>query len=216
MTSRTISGITVVAGERVIPATKRPDGTLRPERRIRIGYTPKEDRATYANGTLAIQPLEKGQVVGADDLVTKDSNGRITAIANTSGRESAQTSTSYGAGINLNGFEDAEIKGRNAKRNEKKREKKKLLEEANSHSDHHPTHEDNTQQSQSIQSQTHCTSEEKEKKLRNLRKKLKQIEILQEKIKSGQQLDAEQIEKANKQEALIKEIEELSLTDTTH
>src|SRR5271169_2182090 len=36
-------------GERVIPASVRPDGSIRPERRVKQGYTPVEDVATYKN-----------------------------------------------------------------------------------------------------------------------------------------------------------------------
>jgi partner of Y14 and mago len=34
-------------GHRVIPASVRPDGSIRAERRVREGYTPAEDVATY-------------------------------------------------------------------------------------------------------------------------------------------------------------------------
>ena len=35
------------AGERVIAATRRPDGTLRKERKIRPGYVPQEEQQVY-------------------------------------------------------------------------------------------------------------------------------------------------------------------------
>lgn len=34
-------------GERVIPASRRPDGTIRKERRIRAGYVPQEEQEIY-------------------------------------------------------------------------------------------------------------------------------------------------------------------------
>lgn len=34
-------------GDRVIPGTRRPDGTVRKERRIRPGYTPQDEVQTY-------------------------------------------------------------------------------------------------------------------------------------------------------------------------
>lgn len=44
------SGIkTTKDGERVIPASVRADGTIRPERRVKQGYTPIEDVAAYKN-----------------------------------------------------------------------------------------------------------------------------------------------------------------------
>lgn len=44
------SGIkTTKTGDRVIPASVRPDGSIRPERRVKEGYTPTEDVSTYKN-----------------------------------------------------------------------------------------------------------------------------------------------------------------------
>jgi partner of Y14 and mago len=44
------SGIqTNKSGERIIPASVRADGSIRPERRVKQGYTPTEDVATYKN-----------------------------------------------------------------------------------------------------------------------------------------------------------------------
>ncbi|KZW03972.1 hypothetical protein EXIGLDRAFT_715992 [Exidia glandulosa HHB12029] len=53
--------------ERVIPATKRPDGSVRKEIKIRPGYTPAEDVATYRSTRMqqtARNALPKGSVVG--------------------------------------------------------------------------------------------------------------------------------------------------------
>ena len=45
-----ISGIqTTRSGERIIPASVRADGSIRPERRVKHGYTPAEDVAIYKN-----------------------------------------------------------------------------------------------------------------------------------------------------------------------
>ncbi|PKC12920.1 hypothetical protein RhiirA5_352377 [Rhizophagus irregularis] len=46
----TPSGIvTIDNNERVIPATRRADGTVRKERRVRPGFVPQEDVARYKN-----------------------------------------------------------------------------------------------------------------------------------------------------------------------
>ncbi|CAI2162054.1 16776_t:CDS:2 [Funneliformis geosporum] len=41
--------VTTDNNERVIPATRRADGTLRKERRVRPGFVPQEDVARYKN-----------------------------------------------------------------------------------------------------------------------------------------------------------------------
>lgn len=46
----TASGIKELPnGERVIPASIRPDGTVRKERKVRPGFVPEEDISTYVN-----------------------------------------------------------------------------------------------------------------------------------------------------------------------
>jgi len=46
--SATASGIqTKSGGDRIIPASVRPDGSIRPERKVKAGYTPAEDVSAY-------------------------------------------------------------------------------------------------------------------------------------------------------------------------
>ena len=49
-TAAAASGITTTrSGDRVIEASVRADGSIRPERKVRQGYTPAEDVASYKN-----------------------------------------------------------------------------------------------------------------------------------------------------------------------
>ena len=55
-------------GERIIPGSRRADGSLRPERRIREGYVPQEDRPLYQSRSalerrgVTICPGEPGKI----------------------------------------------------------------------------------------------------------------------------------------------------------
>lgn len=53
---------------------------------------------------------------------------------------------------------------------------------------------------------------EKDKKIRNLRKKLQQIEKLKEQMKAGKQLEKNQMEKLKTEESLLSELEELEIS----
>jgi len=47
-------------GERVIAASKRPDGTLRKERRVRAGYVPQDEQPVYQpRGAVVRRPAER-------------------------------------------------------------------------------------------------------------------------------------------------------------
>lgn len=45
------------SGERVLPGTRRPDGTFRKERRIRAGYVPQEEQPTYVSSGTAVSKM---------------------------------------------------------------------------------------------------------------------------------------------------------------
>jgi partner of Y14 and mago protein len=60
---------TTPSGERHIPASLRPDGTLRKEIRVRPGYRPPEDVELYKNRTAeAFKNRGKGGVPGAESV----------------------------------------------------------------------------------------------------------------------------------------------------
>jgi len=66
-------------GERHIPSSVRPDGTVRKEIRVRPGYRPPEDVETYKNRTAqAWKERGSGGVPGADAIDTESA----TAAAN--------------------------------------------------------------------------------------------------------------------------------------
>lgn len=42
------------SGERVIASSRRPDGTLRKERRVRAGYVPQDEQQVYVSRGTAV------------------------------------------------------------------------------------------------------------------------------------------------------------------
>lgn len=70
------AGITTdKTGQRHIPASTRPDGSLRKEIRVRPGYRPPEDVEVYKNRTAeAWKNRGKGPIPGSESLTTEETN----------------------------------------------------------------------------------------------------------------------------------------------
>lgn len=48
------------AGERIIAASRRPDGTVRKERRVRAGYVPQDEQQVYVSRGAAVSAASAG------------------------------------------------------------------------------------------------------------------------------------------------------------
>ena len=193
------SGIlTTPTGDRHIPPSTRADGSLRKEIKIRPGYKPPEDVEVYKNRTAeAWKTRGSGGVPGADGL-----------------RESEDVVSSP---------------GKNAKRREARRKAKATEgdEEKKSLANVNLQVEENGQPStasrraagldwriagspQSQEPQPEVGPEvEKEKQVRNLKKKLRQARELREKKDKGENLLPEQFEKVIKIQELIRQLDSL-------
>ncbi|XP_076846915.1 eukaryotic translation initiation factor 2A isoform X2 [Brachyhypopomus gauderio] len=97
-----------------------------------------------------------------------------------------------------------------ALKNQKRREAKKAAKQENKSDEAPPPESPPASSSQAPVTSSHGDPET-EKKIKNLRKKLKAIEELKEQQASGKQMQKNQLEKMQKEAQLLKEIEELEL-----
>jgi partner of Y14 and mago protein len=74
---------TTASGQRHIPSSVRPDGTLRKEIKVRPGYRPPEDVELYKNRTAeGFRNRGKAGVPGAESATTKEDSSKLSAAAN--------------------------------------------------------------------------------------------------------------------------------------
>ncbi|KAJ5584317.1 uncharacterized protein N7459_004117 [Penicillium hispanicum] len=186
----TSSGITTDAntGERYIPSSTRADGSKRREIRVRPGYKPPEDVELYRNRAAAAwKNRGNGGVPGTEGL-----NGEDDKTA-----QSGATPAS----------------NKNAKRREARR-KAKETETTEVTSEKKGAESDNwrtpvaTKDEKPVEEPVDQEAE-KEKKARNLKKKLRQARDLREKKNQGEALLPEQLEKVIKIQELVRQLDTL-------
>jgi len=169
------------AGERHIPSSTRSDGSKRKEIKIRPGYKPPEDVEVYKNRT-------------AEGFRTRGGGG-------VPGLESVGDDDAASAASN-----------KNAKRREA-RKKAKAAEEAGGdlnaeQASKKPSEKENWRKEE-VKEEVVDPEAEREKKARNLKKKLKQARDLKEKKEGGTALLPEQFAKVIKISELIRELDAL-------
>ncbi|KAL9623664.1 MAG: hypothetical protein Q9160_002120 [Pyrenula sp. 1 TL-2023] len=180
------SGIqTTATGDSFIPSSTRPDGSKRKEIRVRPGYRPPEDVEVYKNRTAeAWKNRGKGGVPGAEPA----------------------------------SHQNVDAKSDNQNKNAKRREARKKAAAATNVTGSH-VEPDVIEIPGATNGQASHASElaepvapndeeiEKEKKARNLKKKLKQAKDLRQKKDKGEPLLPEQFTKVMKIHELIRELD---------
>ena len=197
-TPHTSSGITTsTTGDRHIPASVRPNGSVRKEIKIRPGYKPPEDVEVYKNRTAeSWKTRGSGGVPGAA-TVDQDGDGTITNNKNAKRRE-ARKRAKAAEETTQDGFEEAVTQTNGGPR------------AADDNSGPTGSKLGRMGGTQSAEPTEQADLEaEKEKQARSLKKKLRQARELREKKDQGQNLLPEQFEKVIKINELIRQLDSL-------
>lgn len=186
--------ITSENGERHIPSSLRPDGTKRKEIRIRPGYRPAEDVEVYKNRTAeAWKSRGSGGVPGLDK--GDDANGESKSASNKNAkrREARRKAKASEDGNPVGGASEDQVNEATG---------------AKSSTDPVSKHDWRAPAS-SVQVDLDSETAEKEKLVRNLKKKLRQARELREKKDNGDGLLPEQFEKVIKMNEVIRQLDSL-------
>ncbi|KAL8703766.1 MAG: hypothetical protein Q9201_003064 [Fulgogasparrea decipioides] len=199
-TPGTKSGIiTATDGERHIPASVRADGSTRKEIRIRPGYKPPEDVEVYKNRTAEAWKT-RGATAGVPGAAAEEHNDiKPSSNKNAKRREARKRAKAAGEDVQ-NGADgnDADQKDVDVTPRQPGVTGKGMGPESDSWRPQEKS-EDSTLEPEA----------EKEKQVRNLKKKLRQARELREKKDKGENLLPEQFAKVIKINELIRQLDSL-------
>lgn len=188
-------------GGTFIPASQRPDGTWRKPRRVKDGYIPQEEVPLYESKGKQFIKNKPIYPVGASPEFIAQHKAKQEALA-------AKTAKSVIT---------AQAKPETKKKKKKSKSKNTdiIIEELAKTTISQPKVEDKVSSLSYVVNKSHDTQTavDAEKRLKSLRKKIREIEALEEKIKCGllKNPEKEILEKMQRKSEIINEIKSLEI-----
>ncbi|KAJ9587095.1 hypothetical protein L9F63_028333 [Diploptera punctata] len=204
-------------GATFIAASQRPDGTWRKPRRVKDGYIPQEEVPLYESKGKQFAKNQPRYPVGFSPEFINEAKAKREKAE----RAAAKTNPIPGLVV---------VSTTEGKSNKKKKKKKNSgavdeISDGLSKTQLNVESKTQTSQSKSTTSQSKVTSPQTKlqqetetppdpaKRIKNLRKRLREIESIEQKIAAGQQkLEKEQLDKVARKQEVISEIEQLTLS----